>query len=292
MQRAVVLAPAKLNLTLDILGRRPDGYHTVDMLMQTVDLCDRVTVERVDAPGITLRLPGTDLPADAHNTAYKAAAAFFKAAGLETAGVRITVEKRIPMQAGMAGGSADAAGVLAAMNALWGEPLIPARLYAAGATVGADVPFCQMGGAARATGIGTDLSPVTPLPDCVVLAVKPPVGVSTAEAYRAVDSVVLTHRPDTAGMLRALENGDLTEIGARLCNVFEEAIALPEVAEIRATSLAAGAAGCIMTGSGSAVFALFADEETAAACQAKLASRYPDSWLCRPCGGPRVMEIV
>lgn len=292
MQRAVVLAPAKLNLTLDILGRRPDGYHTVDMLMQTVDLCDRVTVERVDAPGITLRLPGSDLPADEHNTAYKAASVFFKTAKLEMTGVQITVDKHIPMQAGMAGGSADAAGVLAAMNALWGEPLTPTQLYAAGATVGADVPFCQMGGAARATGIGTTLSPVTPLPDCVVLAVKPPVGVSTAEAYRAVDSVALTRRPDTKAMMRALENGDLTEIGARLCNVFEEAIALPEVAEIRATALAAGAAGCIMTGSGSAVFALFADEETAAACQAKLASRYPDSWLCRPCGGPRVIEIV
>ncbi|MBP3389526.1 MAG: 4-(cytidine 5'-diphospho)-2-C-methyl-D-erythritol kinase [Clostridia bacterium] len=291
MKRAVVLAPAKLNLALDILGRRPDGYHTVDMIMQAVDLCDRVTVERTEDERICLCLPGSDLPVDERNTAYKAAVSFFETAKIVCPGVRITVEKRIPMQAGMAGGSADAAGVLAALNALWDAPLTDAQLYAAGASVGADVPFCQMGGAARATGIGTHLAPIPALPDCAVLAVKPAVGVSTAEAYRAVDSVTLTRRPDIPAMLRALNAGDLVGIGAYLCNVFEEAIALPEVTEIRTVALAAGAVGCIMTGSGSAVFALFTDSSKAVACQAALSDRFPNSWLCHPCSGPQIIDI-
>lgn len=291
MRRAVVYAPAKLNLTLDILDRRADGYHTVDMLMQAVDLYDRITVERVADAGIHLYLPGTDLPTDNKNTAYRAANCFFEVLGAPATGVRLTVEKQIPQQAGMAGGSADAAGVLVGLNALWDTPLTVKQLCEIGARVGADVPFCLLGGAARATGIGTELVPVPPLPDCTIVVVKPDCGVSTAEAYRAVDTVRITRRPDTPAMLRALEAGDLTAVGKALCNVFEEAIGLPEVARIRAQAQKCGACGCIMTGSGSAVFALFEDAEKASVCRDALQKEFSQNWICRPCGGPVLAEI-
>ena len=291
MRRAVVYAPAKLNLTLDILSRREDGYHTVDMLMQTVDLYDRITVERVADKGICLCLPDTDLPTDEKNTAYRAAKYFFETLGMPTQGVRLTVEKQIPQQAGMAGGSADAAGVLVGMNALWGTPMTMEQLCEIGGRIGADVPFCLLGGAARATGIGTDLAPVSLLLDCAVLVVKPDCGVSTAEAYRAVDTARITRRPDTQAMLRALEEGDLTAVGKALCNVFEEAIGLPEVARVRMQAQKCGARGCIMTGSGSAVFALFDNVEKAIICRERLKKEFSQNWICRPCGGPMLAEI-
>ena len=290
MPAVTVLAPAKINLTLDVGGRRPDGYHEVDTVMQTVDLCDRVTVERTDSGRIELCLPGSDLPADERNTAYRAARLFFEKAGFACPGVRLTVEKRIPMQAGLAGGSADAAGVLAGLNRLWDGAVSEAELLAAAAQVGADVPFCLVGGAARAVGIGTELTPYPPLPPCTVLIVQPETGVSTAEAYRAIDRARLTRRPDAAAMRRALESADLKAVGSRLGNVFEEAEALPEVERIRQTAKAYGALGCRMSGSGSAVFALFEREPDAGRCRAECARRFPFAQLCHPCGGPLVRE--
>lgn len=289
MERITLHAPAKINLTLDVTGRRDDGYHTIRSVMQAVDLCDRVTVTRRDTPGVELVLSDLSLPTDSRNTAVRAAEVFAAQAGLPF-GVTIEVEKHIPQQAGMAGGSADAAGVLAALNILTGSRVTAEELCRMGAHIGADVPFCLRGGCALAEGIGEILTPVTGLPDMPLVVVKPPVGVSTAEAYRRVDETVFTTRPDTDGMLRALQAQDGAAIGAILGNVFETAMALPEVAAIRKAMAEHHPLGSRMTGSGSAVVALFADEDAAVACAADLAA-LGAVYLCRPCStGPFAEE--
>ncbi len=284
-----VLAPAKINLTLDVLGKRDDGYHEIDTIMQTVDIYDRVTVEKGKTQKLTLTLSDPSLPTDERNTAIKAALAFAAAANVSVDDISIYIDKQIPQQAGMAGGSADAAGVLWALNRLFDDLLSVDELCAVGAKVGADVPFCVWGGAARATGIGEILAPVTPLPPCTVLVIKPDENVSTAAAYAAIDSCHFTRRPDTAAMLQALADADMPAIGATLCNVFEEAIGLPAPARVRQAALSNGACGCIMTGSGSAVFALFEKEADATACRMALAKEYPYSWLCRACSGVQIL---
>ncbi|MBR3289908.1 MAG: 4-(cytidine 5'-diphospho)-2-C-methyl-D-erythritol kinase, partial [Clostridia bacterium] len=212
MNALTLNAPAKINLTLDILGTRADGYHELRTVMQTVDLADTVTVERTEDEGITLSLSDPALPCDRRNTAYAAAEVFFAALqkrGGQPFGVRIHVTKIIPQQAGMAGGSADAAAVLRGLNTLAGHPFSPDDLCALGAQVGADVPFCVRGGAALATGIGERLSPVPSLPDNLFIVVcKPPVGVSTGAAYAAVDAALAAVTPsDEAGLLAALQAG-------------------------------------------------------------------------------------
>lgn len=183
-----VEAPAKINLTLDVVGRRDDGYHLVETVMQAVDLCDRVTVRRTDKPGaVSLVCGDARVPDGPDNTAVRAAAAFFEACGLPNPGVEIGLRKRIPLQAGLAGGSADAAGTLVALDRLMDTRMTAAELCAVAETVGADVPFCVLGAAAYAEGTGTILTPLPSLPDCVVVIAKPLDGVSTAEAYRLVD---------------------------------------------------------------------------------------------------------
>ena len=280
MDTITLWAPAKINLTLAVTGKRPDGYHTLVSVMQAVDLCDRVTVTRRAQPGIALSLSDPDLPVDERNTAWRSAEVFARETGC-SAGVEIYVEKRIPQQAGMAGGSADAAGVLCALNRLAGELCTVDELCRMGAQIGADVPFCVRGGCALAEGIGERLTPLAGLPECTLVVVKPPVGVSTAEAYRRVDTAAGAGVPDAAAMQRALAAGDLLGVGQALGNVFESAMALPEVAAIRAAMAAYQPLGSLMTGSGSAVFALFEDESAAALCAAALGEQ-GQVYLCHP----------
>ena len=288
MKALSLSAPAKVNLTLDILGRRADGYHILRTVMQTVDLCDTVTLERTDKK-ISLSLSDPALPTDRRNTAFAAAEVFFAALTERGApfGARIFVEKRIPQQAGMAGGSADAAAVLRGLNRLAGDPFSMEELCAIGAQIGADVPFCVRGGAALATGIGEQLTPVPGLPDRVFVVVcKPPVGVSTGAAYTAVDEKLAAVTPsDEEGLLAALHAGDAAGVGARLHNAFEQALALPEVTAILTRMRAFAPLGCRMTGSGSATFALFADETAAHACASALAN-LGNTFVCHPQSTP------
>lgn len=279
-----VTAPAKLNLTLDILGRRPDGYHEIATVMQTVDLADTVTLTPNDSGYLSLAVRGAKLPLDNQNTAWVAAQQFMKTAGISRLGLHITLDKRVPMQAGMAGGSADAAGVLVGLNALTGANLSTEELCAIAARVGADVPFCVSGGTALATGTGTTLAPYPAMPDCAIVVAKPPVGVSTAAAYAAIDNAPMLVRPDNDGMRRALEQERLPRIGQLLCNVFEHALALPEVEQLAGAMRAHAPLGCCMTGSGSVVFALFETDEAAARCADTLRQTYTDVFVCRPCG--------
>lgn len=280
--KIVVDAPAKINLTLNMEGRREDGYHLLSSVFQAISLSDTVTLTDDGTEGITLSLSDPALPCDFRNTAYKAAQVFYDYTGLAPC-VSVYVEKRIPQQAGLGGGSSDAAGVLVGLNALHNTELSLATLCELGEKVGADVPFCIVGGTAMVTGIGEVIEPITPLPACHIVVAKPAVGVSTAQAYRAVDSVD-TVRADQTAMRAAIENGDLAAVGGLLSNAFEQALAIPEVEEVLAKMRTFSPLGCRMSGSGSAVYALFDDAQTASLCAHSLSAQV-QSYECVPLSG-------
>lgn len=278
MRSVTVLAPAKLNLTLDVTGTRPDGYHTLDMIMQAVSLRERVTLRR--SRGLSLSLPGSRVPANEHNTAYKAALAFFHGTGL-LAGAAITVEKHVPVRAGMAGGSADAAAVLVGLNELYGARLSAAELCALGAQVGADVPFSIVGGTARVTGVGDILEPLKPCPPCFFTVCMPAGGISTPQAYARYDRIGTDVRPDSAAAAAAIARGDLAGLCAQMKNALEYSSASAATKPICETLRAHGALAALMTGSGAAVFGVFADEAPAQAAKAALLRVYPQCWVLR-----------
>lgn len=279
-----IKAYAKLNLTLDILGRRDDGYHDLRMVMQSVGLADEIVLEPADAgsPGrMTTDL--SYLPADGRNLAQLAAAAFRTATG-KGGPVDISIRKHIPVCAGMGGGSSDAAAVLHAMNQLTGAGLSPAELAKIGEAVGSDVPYCVLGGTALAEGRGEILTPLPPLPECFVTICKPYFPISTPKLFAQADSRRLTCRPDTDGLLRALEAGDLTGVARRLYNVFEDVLEphrRKEVDAIKSAFIDCGALGASMSGSGPTVFGLFDRAEAAQAAFDRLSGQYRDVFLTR-----------
>ncbi len=267
MNSLTVPAYAKLNLTLDILGKRPDGYHELRMVMQTVSLCDDVTVTLCEGDGIACRVTGAELPCDEHNLAVKAARAFCEALDYH-GGIDIALTKRIPSEAGMAGGSADAAAVLRALRALTAPALSDGELERIGARVGSDVPFCVRGGTQLAEGRGEQLTILRPAPKLYAAICKPDFPISTPALFQCSDSVELTERPDTAAMLAAIEHGDAAAVCANVKNVFEQVLdgaQRKRIEEIKRALLSHGAECAAMTGSGSAVFGLFREE---AACEA------------------------
>ena len=275
-----VNAPAKLNLYLDILGRLPNGYHSLAMVMQAVSLFDTVTLEETEDAGIRLACSDPSLPCDENNLAYKAAAAFFNALG-EAPHHALCIEKRIPMAAGLAGGSADAAAVLVGLNALYGRPYDLQALCDIGLTVGSDVPFCVRGGTCLAQHTGGILAPLPPLPACTFVLVKPERGVSTAEAYAAADSVYLYH-PSFTRMLQACAEQNLDEICRQAGNVFEQVIDVPERIEIKQCLRRYGAKLCQMSGSGPTVFGLFEDADAANACAQTLRQQFQQVFVAAP----------
>ena len=281
--QVTVYAPAKINLTLDIVGVREDGYHLLESIFQSVSVYDTITVKKKWGKGITLVADKCHCPVE-KNTAYKAAQAFFRYTGLKK-GVKIKLDKHIPQQAGMGGGSADAAGVLWALNRLFDTRLTVAQLCEIGLTVGADVPFCVMGGTAFVTGIGEGLHPLPSLPDCYIVVVQPDQGISTKEAYAAVDHAQIVERPDHAAAVAALKAGDLEGVCKQAVNVFETATDLEGVKEIRRRMEEYGPLCSQMTGSGSCVFAIFSDRWAAMDCQADLQQDYSTAFVCRPCNG-------
>ena len=257
-------ARAKINLTLDILGQRPDGYHEVEMLMQSVGLSDTITLKKAETEGVflTCSLPG--LPVDEKNLAYRAARLFLDQYQLKE-GVEIALEKRIPMAAGLAGGSADAAAVLRGMALLFSTNTELEELCRMGAMLGSDIPFCICGGTMLATGRGEKLTEVTDLPECWVVLAKPPADVSTAWVYQKYDEQPAEKRPDTEKMLQALEKNDLYSVSRLLCNVLESVTIrrYPEIQMYKERMDANGALASLMSGSGSTVFCLTDEEETA-----------------------------
>lgn len=258
-------ANAKLNVTLDVLGRRTDGYHELRSLMLPVDLCDRLTVTPQDTLDVSFSGMAADALASGDTTLHKAAAAYGRLAG-RSVGARVQVHKRIPVQAGLGGGSADAAAMLRALQALYGL-LDPAQLREAALIVGADVPFCMQGGLCEASGIGERLRPLRLGAPLHVVIAKPEEGVSTKALFESL-TLPLQH-PDTDGAVKALERGDVHAIAPLLYNAMEPAALrlCPEIAAVKARLLQEGALAAVMTGSGSAVFGLFecaADAKAAA----------------------------
>ena len=252
-------AYAKLNISLDVNEKRPDGYHNMTMVMQSISLCDELSVEKTDTGRIQIRSNLSFIPSDERNLAVRAALRYLEAVGAKGQGLRMELKKRIPVGAGMAGGSSDAAAVLRAMNRLYGGALSPEALETLSASVGSDVPFCVRGGTALATGRGEVLESLPPMPDCAFLVCKPDFSISTPELFRKLDQSSLRCHPDTAGILDALQRGELRQICRRMYNVFEDVDdrRLRTVAEIKGRLLDCGALGAIMTGTGSAVFGVF-----------------------------------
>lgn len=262
-----VNAYAKINLTLDVTGKRPDGYHTLDTIMQTVSLWDELELIPKEEPGIRLTSSHKYLPENEKNTAYRAAKLFFDHCGMpEETGLEISIKKRIPNRAGMGGGSADAAAVLRGLNEMYDMGMPREELMELGAAIGADVPFCVAGGACRCTGIGEKLEPLPPMPDCHLLICKPPAGMSTPRAYALMDQFPLSSNRATPKMVAALESGDLRQIAGALGNRFDETMKLAQVRQIKKAMISAGALGAIMTGSGSAVFGIFDAQGKAEDC--------------------------
>lgn len=277
-------ALAKLNLTLDVLGRREDGYHDMCMVMQSITLADTLTIKPTTGEGIHVSTNFEFLPNDDTNLAAKAAKAFWDARGEAHQALEIDIDKHIPVCAGMAGGSSDAAAVLRGLNEQAGKPYTLMELAKVGEAVGSDVPYCVLGGTALAEGRGEILTPLAPLPKCHVVVCKPGFPISTPALFRKIDQVDIVHRPDTAGMIAALESGDLTGVARRLYNVFEDALNDQQRASVNAiknTLIEHGALGAAMSGSGPTVFGLFDDEEKAREAYQVLAKEYRESFLAQ-----------
>lgn len=278
-----IQAFAKLNLTLDILGKREDGYHDLRMVMQSITLADTLTLEENQGEGLRVSANLRFLPTGEKNLAAAAALRFWEALGREPEDLDIRIEKCIPVCAGMAGGSSDAAAVLRALNQRAGDPFSPKELARLGERVGSDVPYCVLGGTALAEGRGEVLTPLPPLPRCWVVACKPDFPISTPELFAQADRVKLRRRPDTAGLVAALEAGDLGGVARRMYNVFEDVLPArlyTRVAEIKNILIQCGALGANMSGSGPTAFGLFDRLEAAQEARACLAQRYRDTFLC------------
>ena len=258
-------AYAKLNISLDVLSKRADGYHDLSMVMQTVSLCDEIRIIPADGESIRAVTSVGFIPGDERNLAVKAARAFFSEISVPVEGMLIEITKRIPVGAGLAGGSADAGAVLRALNRRYGSPLDRSRLISVAGKVGSDVAFCTVGGTMLAEGRGEKLTTLPPMPECSYVIVMPSFSVSTPELFRKIDGRKIRCHPDTAGLVSALESGDLTEICRRMYNVFEDVDdrRMRTVFDIKNRLIDKGALGAVMTGTGSAVFGIFSDADAA-----------------------------
>ena len=285
MQRIHAKAYAKINLTLDVKGKRSDGYHEMDMVMQSVSLCDELTLQAAPGAGITLSCDYPEVPCDERNLACKAAKLLLEHQGEPERGLCITLKKQIPDKAGMAGGSADAAAILLAVNELFGYHLSTRQLCELGKTLGADVPFCIQGGTMRAQGFGEVLTRLPDFPKLPIAVAKPREGMSTAEAFDRLDTRQPIHPPvEQAAAL--LGQGDV-QGAALLCgNVFMQVTQVQDVFSFCRYFNTHGALYSMMTGSGTAVFAVFEEEHPAAMCVKGLMEAGERAYLCYPvpCG--------
>ena len=310
--KLTVTANAKINLFLDITGRRPDGYHTITGVMQAVSLCDTVTVEVTDPvdgmylcvlgprPGmaetITLTCTNPDIPADSRNLAWRAAEKFLTVTGRGCRRLAIHIEKRIPAAAGLAGGSTNAAAVLTALNELFGYPLTPAALCEVGLSLGADVPFCIMGGAQITEGVGEVMTPIPAMPDCDLVIACAGEGVSTPAAYKALDlrygnfdpTAYSPRASELTALTAALRAGDLDGVCGNGFNLFESVVLpdRPVARGIRETMLAAGAVSALMSGSGPSVFGVFRKGDGGAQrAKEALEAQGVTAYVCEPVAG-------
>lgn len=271
MDKIELKALGKINLGLDVLGRRPNGYHDVRMVMQTVYLYDQIILKKTTEPGIKLETNLFYLPVNENNLAYRAAKLLMDEFHIEE-GLYIYLDKHIPVAAGMAGGSSNAAAVLYGVNRLFSLGLSEQELMERGVTLGADVPYCIMRGTVLAEGIGEILTPLPPMPKCSVLIAKPPISVSTKLVYEKLDSHEIENHPDIDGILEGLEKQDLKQVASRMGNVLEKVTIeeYPVIEEIKEVMKEEGALNAMMSGSGPTVFGIYDDKAKARKAAAKI----------------------
>ena len=275
---------AKINLTLDVLGKREDGYHDLQSVMQTISIRDDVEIDIGTGKPWKLSCTMEGIPCDERNLAWKAAKVFFDTVKKDPKGLEIRITKRIPTEAGLGGGSADAAAVLRALNKHYGSPLSVFALAELGASVGSDVPFCVVCGTAMVEGRGEKLRVLPNIPECVFVVCKPDFSVSTPELYQKIDEVAIPKRPDNRAMESALLAGDLGKVAENVYNVFDPVVTAEhlELNYIKSIFNSYGAVGFQMTGSGSACFAIMPDFECAAVVCNMLKDNYPQVYIAMP----------
>lgn len=275
---------AKLNLTLDVLGKRPDGYHDLKSVMQTISVRDDIEIDIGTGKPWVLQCDKAGIPADSRNLAWKAAEVFFAATGKEPGGMEIRITKRIPSQAGMGGGSADAAAVLRALNRHYGHPFSVLALAELGSQVGSDVPFCTLCGTAMVEGRGERLRKLPDMPDCFFVICKPEFSSSTPELYKKLDETVIGKRPNHQAMESALLAGDLGKVAENIWNVFDPVMTQEhlELNYIKSIFNSYGSVAQQMTGSGSAVFGIVDSFEYAAVICNMLRDNYPQVFIAKP----------
>ena len=275
---------AKINLTLDVLGKREEGYHDLQSVMQTISIRDDVEIDVDTNAPLTLECSVEGIPQDNRNLAWKAAEVFYNMTGLKTTGISIRITKRIPMEAGLGGGSADAAAVLRALNKHYGNPLSILALAEIGAQVGSDVPFCVICGTAMVEGRGERLRKLPDIPDCLLVVCKPDFSSSTPELYKKLDASVIARHPNNQAMESALLAGDLEKVAENIYNVFDPVVTQDhlELNYIKSIFDSYGGVGYQMTGSGSAVFAVMSEFEHAAVVCNMLKDNYPKVFIGKP----------
>lgn len=284
MNSLKALCPAKINITLDVIGKREDGYHNVVMVMQAISLFDEVIITKTNKKDIEIKTNLHYVPTDERNVAFKAAKVFFEKTGLKNEGIHIKINKKIPVAAGLAGGSTNAAGVIVLLNMLYNAGLSAEAMAEIGLMVGADVPFCLMGGTALAEGLGEILTPLKAMPKCFFVLAKPKQSVSTPEVYREIDKKQITEHPDTNGVIECLEEKDLNGIAKRLFNVMEGVSVkiCPDIEKIKSTILDFSPLGVVMSGSGPTVFGIFDDKKSALECLGKCKIFTNEAFICEP----------
>lgn len=274
---------AKVNLTLDVLGKRADGYHDIKSVMQTISLRDDIQIDLGTGKPWSIICDKEDVPTDETNLCWKAAKLFFDTTKNDPDGLTVRITKRIPMQAGLGGGSADAAAVLRALNRHYNAPFSLPALAELGAAVGSDVPFCVLCGTAVVEGRGERIRKLPDLPECIFVVCKPDFSVSTPELYKAIDEKVIAKRPDLQAMESAMLAGDLPAIAENVCNVFDPIVSADhlELNYIKSIFNSYGAVGYQMTGSGSAVFGIVSEFENAAVICNMLKDNYPQVFIAK-----------
>ncbi len=277
-----VFAPAKINLALEILGVLENGYHEVDMVMQSIDLCDEIIIEDTSNNELIVECNKDLSCKPENNLAYKAAKKFFDYTGLKDIGVKINILKNIPQRAGLAGGSTDAAAVLYALNSFFEAKISEHELSELGCKIGSDVPFCLKGGCLHATGTGTNLYLIPSLKNCFLVVVKPKISICTKKAYTLYDSYKSLKLKSTENIIKCLKSQNLHGVSKNIFNRFEEVLNNTEILNIKKSLCSNGALGACMSGSGSAVFGIFEDKNKAIECIKKLKKIYSQIFLCKP----------
>ena len=272
---------AKINLSIDVLGKRQDGYHLVEMIMQTIDLYDLIEVKERQDDKIIIKSNSEEIPLDSNNLVYKAVDLIKKTFNVDK-GLDIYIQKNIPVAAGMAGGSSNAAAILVGLNKIWQLNLTNRQLEEIGLKLGADIPFCINGGAALAEGIGEKLTSIEGLNrDVSILVCKPNLFVSTKEVYECIDSKDIEKRPDTQFLIKCLKNNEIKQLAENMFNVLEEVTAVkhPVIQQIKDTMINNKALGAMMSGSGPTVFGLYENKEDAIKCKSILEKQFKQTFV-------------